>query len=141
MDQENDRFVVPFFRRSELACRCGCDGHPKYTERQMAFLREVSGFRRDVDSPLLVTSYVRCPKNAWWWDGTRHDLEHGDAIDLRSMRLNPVELLRIALRIPMFTGFGINKKKNFLHLDAKPGRFAIWEYTDTSYVVLVRQVL
>lgn len=140
MESSNDPFVVPFFRRSEFVCKCGCGSHPEYTERQMGFLENVSNFRREV-GPLIVTSYVRCPKNAWWWVDSRHTLERADAIDLRSAQLNPLELFRMAIRNLAFTGFGISMEKNFLHLDVDPRRFKIWKYINSSAVSLLRQSL
>jgi hypothetical protein len=140
MDRENE-LVVDHFTRGELACKCGCGALPDFTPPQLHFLQAVSRLRTVMGVPLYVTSYVRCKNSEWWWDGTRHDVRHGDAIDLTSRIYNPMQIFIAAIKMREFTGFGIDMKRNFIHLDAKLGRFAIWKYENKSAVTLLRQSL
>lgn len=123
---ETNPYIVPHFRDSELRCKC-CGARVEYTPRQYSFLTAVSRLRK-VAGPLIVTSYYRCPDHPLTIKrpGSVHTL--GLAIDVRSLELSPTELFFIAKGVDHFTGFGINEEQNFLHVDQKPGRLAIWTY-------------
>ena len=136
MASKTDLYIVPHFRDSELLCK-HCSARVGYNQKQFAFLAAVSRLRKIV-GPLIVTSYYRCPDHPLTIKRPGSAHARGLAIDVRSPKLSPTELFFIAKGVDHFTGFGISEGGNFLHLDHKPGRLAIWIYMAGSPVTLLR---
>lgn len=133
--------VVRYFTRGEIACRC-CGALPPLTRDARLFWEGVSALREASGAPLILTSGYRCPNHpesrARARAGARPSA-HEDllAADLRSSRLTPVALFWIARRFEVFHGFGISAGDNFLHVDARPDRCAIWTYKNKKTITLV----
>ncbi|WP_345199145.1 D-Ala-D-Ala carboxypeptidase family metallohydrolase [Kistimonas scapharcae] len=123
MDRER---LTPHFKRSEIACRCGC-GTCFVTARSLTKLER---FRWIVNCPVIINSACRCPRHNRKVGGaplsrhrsTRH--RPSDAFDVRITRkLTRERIIQAAVRAG-FKGMGI-RYRTFVHLDDRD-RIARW---------------
>ena len=122
-----------YFSDAELSCKCGC-GQNKFDSD---FLRLLNHIRRELGSPLIVTSAYRCPDHPIEKAKTKAGAHTtGKAIDLAVAHQKAHALLTIALDIGI-ERIGVAQKgdlsKRFIHLDVcteKDGFIAptIWSY-------------
>lgn len=123
--------MTPHFKKSELACRCGCGRLPSYV-----FMEKVERLRDRLGFPLVVTSGFRCPEHNNRVSRTGLSGPHttGRAIDLGVSHAHALEVVRMALSMG-FTGIGIKQHGTgrFIHLDDLPNaegqpRPHLWSY-------------
>lgn len=90
--------TIPWFERQEFRCHCGgahCDGFP--TEPDAGLVQLLSDIRRDFDTPVVVSSGVRCPvhnANVGGVANSRH--LSGKAADVMALGISGQTLLRRA---------------------------------------------
>ena len=114
------------FAASEFACQhCGRRGI------RFEFVELLQHLRDAIGQPLKITSGYRCPQHpieAAKPKPGRH--AEGIAADLTGPPL--IEIWRRLPEFPEFTGVGIARHQNFIHLDIRPrvpaGGRVIWAY-------------
>ena len=136
MDSE-DPLVVPHFRRSELACS-HCGDMPQLNTERTQFLWRIVAVRERVASPMIVTSYYRCPSHPLSLERPTSTHVDGIGMDLKSRVLTPTELCFVAMDVGGFHGYGVSEEGGFLHLDRRPGRIALWTYEDGRPITALR---
>jgi uncharacterized protein YcbK (DUF882 family) len=119
--------VSQHFDAAEFSCRCrraDCDAprevHPDLP-RALEVLRERCGGR-----PVGITSGIRC---AFWnakVGGSQGSLHlRGAAADVHVAGMSPVEVRRVAERIPNIGGIGLYD--TWLHIDVRRGGRTTWD--------------
>lgn len=123
------------FRASEFACsHCGRAGIHQWFVEHLQALRDYHG------RPLIVTSGYRCEL---------HHIERrkakpgrhaeGIAADIRIVGVPLLTIWRSLASFPQFTGIGVNRHADFIHLDARPlrplGARVVWAYDKTGQQV------
>jgi len=82
-----------------------------------------------VDRPILVNSAYRCPQHPLTLarPGTMH--AKGKAADIRVRGMTARKLYRQAQKVTAFKGFGVDDRRNYLHVDIRPTiQIALWTY-------------
>lgn len=127
----NSEFLTKHFKKSELACRCGCGMLPA-----LDFMDKVEGLREACGFPMSVTSAARCPTHNSRVSSTGKTGPHttGRAIDLGVRGPQALDVIRHALNLG-FTGIGVSQKggARFIHVDDLPDapgqpRPYVWSY-------------
>lgn len=128
-DKEIAQFIGPYFKRSEIECKCGCGALP--TVLLMGKLREM---RNRICEPIVVTSAMRCPMYNHKIAETGPSGPHttGLAVDIACTGAEAFELISLALEMDV-QGIGVSQKgeHRFIHLDwcAYPlPRPMLWSY-------------
>ena len=131
--QSLDWDLYPNFTAGELQCTCGCGR----ADMDADFMASLQNLRTMLNRPLAITSGYRCEN---------HPIEQakvqagkavgahalGKAVDIRTVSGEAVHTLLVAA-MPIFTGIGINRKANFIHLDTATAadgksRPSVWGY-------------
>lgn len=123
----------PNFQYKELKCKCGNCGSTGQ-EMNVEFMDAIQDLRTEFGKPLVITSAYRCRNHPAERNKSTigaHPL--GVAVDIGIRGADAVELLRLAMKRPIFKGFGISQKgaSRFIHLDSGGGnlpRPMIWSY-------------
>lgn len=111
-----------YFNLSEFECPC-CNT----VMLSSILLQKLTRFRCMIDGPVTINSGYRCPSHNASINGDRNSYHmKGFAADVYVKDAYLEELVGIAKFIG-FTGIGIYSKKNFLHLDVRPGKLKIWK--------------
>ena len=111
--------TVPCFEREEFRCHCGgahCDGFPAEPDRVLVQL--LSDIRRDLDTPMVVSSGVRCQvhnANVGGVSNSRH--LSGKAADVMALGISGATLLRRAQSDPRTRYAYIIDKGPYVHID------------------------
>lgn len=107
---------IEFFSRSEWACQ-----HCGRCEVDETFVMRIDELRRKYGMPLRITSGYRCPEHNAAVSSTGHDGPHttGRAVDLAVSRGDAYQVLKIAMAMGGFSGFGFAQRGSgrFLHID------------------------
>ena len=118
----NNIKLNPFFNLKEFECPC-CNT----VKLSSVLLWKLLRFRCMVDGPVSITSGYRCPSENTKIGGDRNSYHmKGMAADIFVENAYLEELLGLA-KFVGFTGIGVYSKKNFLHLDVRPGKLKIWK--------------
>jgi uncharacterized protein YcbK (DUF882 family) len=123
--------LSPHFSRREFRCRCGCglDAIDPAVVRGLEKLRAlIPGGTRGI----RVTSGCRCPKHnlkVSKSNGGQH--VRCKAADIYVVNMPPLQLYRLACRVPEFDsgGIGLYPQNGFVHVDVRTRR-ARWGYLD-----------
>lgn len=118
------------FTIEEVMCKC-CH---EYIIRSK-LLSAVQNLRDNIDTPIIVTSWYRCPNHNKKIGGEPQSLHmEGKACDLVVPDLGLVELYNQIEAIPWLNdgGIGFYPQKNFIHVDI--GRKKRWGMIDGKYV-------
>lgn len=106
---------VAHFRREEFRCPCGqCGGFPAEPEEKLVRLAE--RVRTAFDTPVLISSGVRCPAHNAAVGGvknSRHLL--GKAMDFRVKNVSGEKLLAYVRTLPVRYAYRIDG--SFVHMD------------------------
>ena len=122
-----------YFKLSEFTCKCGCGQN----KMDPAFLFELDELRHRCGFPFVITSGYRCPSHNAKVSGTGRTGPQttGHAADIAVSHSSAVEVLRQAMNLGKFTGFGVQQKGGgrFIHLDDLPNavgqpRPTAWSY-------------
>lgn len=120
------------FRASEFACsHCGRAGIHQW------FVEHLQALRDYHNRPMVVTSGYRCEL---------HHIERrkakpgrhaeGIAADIRIVGVPLLTIWRSLASFPQFTGIGVNRHADFIHIDARPlrplGARVVWAYDKTG---------
>lgn len=118
----NNIIINDNFRLKEFECPC-C----KTVKLSSDLLKKLARFRHLVNRPVNISSGYRCLAYNTQIKGY-HSSYHmkGMAADIFVMGPSLQSLSDIAKEIG-FTGIIIYLKKNFLHLDVRPGKQKIWK--------------
>ena len=114
----------PFFRASELRCKCGnCDGGAMNN----FFMHRLISLRENLAFPLIITSAYRCPAYNKQISDTEENGPHttGRAIDIQIYGHRAELLIQGAFRYGILGlnhgGLGLHQRgprhKRFVHLD------------------------
>lgn len=118
----NNIVLNPFFNLKEFECPC-CHT----VKLSSVLLWKLLRFRCMVDGPVSITSGYRCPSENTNIGGDRNSYHmKGMAADIFVANADIEELFKLA-KFVGFTGIGVYEKKNFLHLDVRPGKLKIWK--------------
>lgn len=116
--------LTPHFALSELACRCGCQGHlaPEIRSNLQRLSKMLEAVRTAIgDRPISVTSGYRCPKhNAHVGGASQSQHLLGKAADIQVAGMSPGEMQRIAKGVSAVHGIGEHVR--FTHLDIRGHR-------------------
>ena len=111
-----------FFTLKEFECPC-CHT----VKLSSILLCKLLRFRCMVDGPVSITSGYRCPSENTKIGGDQNSYHmKGMAVDIYVANASLDELFSLA-KFVGFTGIGVYSKKNFLHLDVRPGKLKIWK--------------
>jgi uncharacterized protein YcbK (DUF882 family) len=116
-----------FFNLKEFECPC-C--HKVMLSEIL--LEKLFSLRYLITRPILINSGYRCEnynKKVNGSSGSYH--MKGLASDVCVEGMTLLDLYQIALQIN-FTGIGFYEKKNFLHLDVRPGKLIEWNGDDLA---------
>lgn len=117
----NDIRLNDFFNLKEFECPC-CHAVKLSSEA----LQRLTRFRYIVGRPVTITSGYRCQSENTKIGGHPNSYHmQGMAIDIYVKGFYLEELLEVAKEVG-FHGIGIYSKKNFLHLDVRPGELTVW---------------
>ncbi|TFB08044.1 DUF882 domain-containing protein [Candidatus Atribacteria bacterium MT.SAG.1] len=122
MDIINDIKIAEYFSLYEFDCPC-C----RRVMLSPDLLARVAHLRRAINRPIYINSGYRCKKEnrrVGGAPGSYHLL--GMAADIHAGDFLLSELLTYAQEIE-FNGIGFYEKKNFLHLDIRPGPKRFWK--------------
>ena len=112
-----------YFKLEEFECPC-CGK----ADMDDFFLRKIDELRHLCDFPFVITSGFRCKDRNDQVGGSLGS-QHlfGRAADIRMAGLNAMKVLESA-RALGFSGIGIyqNGSSRWIHLDTRPGPFALW---------------
>lgn len=107
------------FSVEELSCRCGC-GEMKMNAD---FMDKAVKLRKFYGKALIVTSGYRCPAHdeqvgTSYHPGSGPHVE-GRALDFSIEGADALSLIKQALQLGLFTGFGLAQKgaDRFMHID------------------------
>jgi len=124
----NGEWLTRNFRREEFLCRhCGKEGVEIELVEALQKLRDQAGV------PIVVTSGYRCPKHPIELAKRKpgyHALGLAADVTAPALAVDPVEavveLYRLASELDLFSGFGIDLQRRFIHLDLRetPRRWA-----------------
>jgi len=118
----NNLPVAEHFKLKEFECPC-C--HTVMLSREL--LKRLSLFRTLVNRPVIINSGYRCPSENTRINGDRNSYHmRGMAVDIYVADFYLETLFTLA-KEALFTGIGFYSKKNFLHLDVRPGKLKIWK--------------
>lgn len=116
----------PYFPAHEIQCKCGCG------EQEMSpdFMHKLIVIRKQLQTPLYITSGYRCPVHNDRVSGTGEGGPHttGRAVDISATGRLKYQIMEAAQAQGM-TRFGIGK--NFIHIDDLESGFSdrvIWSY-------------
>lgn len=118
----NDIKIAEYFSLYEFDCPC-CNTVMLSPD----LLARVNHLRRVINRPIYINSGYRCKKEnrrVGGAPGSYHLL--GMAVDIHAGDFLLSELLIYAQEIE-FNGIGFYEKKNFLHLDIRPGPKRFWK--------------
>ena len=123
------------FRASEFACQhCGRHGIRQWFVEHLQALRDHHG------RPMLINSGYRCelhPVEARKAKPGRHF--EGIAADIRISGVSLLAVWRSLASFPQFTGIGVNRYANYIHLDCRPlrptGARVVWAYNQQGQQV------
>lgn len=114
-----------YFNLKEFECPC-C----KTVMLSPMLLHEITRLRYCLNEPIKINSGYRCPSENTKINGDVNSFHmKGLACDITVENIYLEELFGICKGF-RFTGIGLYTKKNFLHLDVRPGKRKIWK--DTS---------
>lgn len=122
MGKINDIELTEYFSLYEFDCPC-C----RRVMLSPDLLARVAHLRRVINRPIYINSGYRCKKEnrrIGGAPGSYHLL--GMAADIHADDFLLSELLTYAQEIE-FNGIGFYEKKNFLHLDIRPGPKRFWK--------------
>jgi uncharacterized protein YcbK (DUF882 family) len=103
------------FSPRELACRhCGA---VLVDDKLMAGLERL---RALVGRPIFVTSGYRCPQHPETLKRPGSWHARAMAADIRVLGMTARQLYRCARQIDEFGGFGVDDRRNYLHVDVRP---------------------
>jgi len=104
----------------------------KYFNKILFMAEELQVVRNCIGSPIHITSGYRT--RAWnrYVGGTDKNGKisfhvYGMAVDVRVNGMQPYDLAVYVSKLTDFKGFGINIKKNFVHVDLRP-TFMVFKY-------------
>ena len=118
----NNIELNPFFNLKEFECPC-C--HTLIISSVL--LWKLTCLRCLIDKPILINSAYRCPSENTAINGDRNSYHmKGMAVDVWVKDFYLDNLYSVAKQVG-FTGIGFYIKKNFLHLDVRPGKLKIWK--------------
>ncbi len=118
----NDIKIAEYFSLYEFECLC-C----RRVMLSPDLLIRIDHLRRVIDRPAYINSGYRCNEEnhkVGGAPGSYHLL--GMAVDIHVKDYLLSDLLLYAQEIG-FNGIGFYKKKNFLHLDVRPGQKHLWK--------------
>jgi len=122
MDIINDIKIAEYFSLYEFECAC-C----KRVMLSPDLLARLDHLRRVINRPIYINSGYRCKeenRRVGGASGSYHLL--GMAVDIHVKDFLLSDLLTIAQEMG-FNGIGFYEKKNFLHLDIRPGLKHLWK--------------
>jgi len=111
-----------YFFLEEFICPC-C----KTVKLSPLLLQKLTRFRFLVNRPVILNSGYRCPFENTRVNGDLNSYHmKGMAADIYVADIYLDNLFSVAKEVG-FTGIGYYSKKNFLHLDVRPGKQKIWK--------------
>lgn len=117
----NDIRLNDQFNLKEFECPC-CRTLMLSSE----LLQRLTRFRCILGKPVKITSGYRCPSENTKINGDVNSYHmKGMAADIHVPGFYLEELLEVAKEVG-FHGIGIYSKKNYLHLDVRPGELKLW---------------
>jgi len=122
MDIINDIKIAEYFSLYEFECPC-C----RRVMLSPDLLTRVDHLRRVINRPIYINSGYRCPEEnqrVGGVPGSYHLL--GMAVDIQVKDFLLYDLLLYTQEMG-FNGIGFYEKKDFLHLDIRPGSKHFWE--------------
>jgi uncharacterized protein YcbK (DUF882 family) len=122
VDKINDIELTEYFSLYEFECPC-C----KRVMLSSDLFTRLNHLRMAINRPIYINSGYRCPeenKRVGGVAGSYHLL--GMAVDIHVKDLLLYDLLTFAQEID-FNGIGYYEKKDFLHLDMRPGSKRFWK--------------
>lgn len=122
MSAVDDEEITPNFRRSEVACRCGCG----FADIDMLFMHNVQRLREAFGRPMIVLSGCRCKDHNKDVGGSKNSYHlAGRALDIRvDSNSERHKLVRLAAMI--FNGVGVHN--GYVHIDARESIPVMWVY-------------
>jgi len=121
MDIINDIELTEYFSLREFECPC-C----RRVMLSPDLLARLNHLRMVINRPIYINSGYRCPEEnqrVGGVSGSYHLL--GMAVDIHVQDYLLSDLLAFAQEIG-FNGIGYYEKRNFLHLDIRPGQKRVW---------------
>ena len=119
---------MPYFKLSELTCRCGCGLH----DMDYDFMQKIINIRFHYGHPMIVTSAFRCLayNNTMSTNKLGGPHTQGRAMDFSVYGDRALKLLSVALYHGI-TGIGVGQKdpnfnNRFIHFDNLTPR--LWSY-------------
>lgn len=121
-EKKTDWDGIKHFKRDEFKCKCGkyCNGFP--AEPDMKLLTLLEKIREHFDSPVTITSGVRCKThntNCGGASGSQH--LKGTAADIKVKGVSPEKVAAYAETLLSGTG-GIGRYKTFTHVDVRSNK-------------------
>lgn len=117
----NNLRLSKFFNLSEFECPC-CH---KVMISEILY-QKLYRLRLNIDKPIKINSGYRCTAYNIQVDGEEHSYHlQGLAVDISVPGMILLDLYNVAKDLN-FTGIGFYEKKNFLHLDVRPGKLSEW---------------
>ena len=118
----NDIKIAEYFSLYEFECPC-C----KRFMLSPDLLARLDHLRRVIDRPIYINSGYRCKEENQKVEGAPGSYHlRGMAADIQVKDYILSDLLTIAQEIG-FNGIGYYEKKDFLHLDVRPGQKHLWK--------------
>lgn len=112
-----------YFSLKEIQCHCGCGLYAPHE----GFLMRLDAFRRELNRPIIPTSFCRCKKHNKAVGGSPMS-KHltGEAIDIMCHTVEKRgELVELAIKHG-FKGIGLGD--DLVHIDNRGGPLFIWLY-------------
>lgn len=122
MKNINDIKIAEYFSLSEFECPC-C----RRVMLSPDLLARLDHLRMVINRPIYINSGYRCPEENRRVGGVSDSYHlRGMAADIHIRDFLLSDLILYAKELG-FNGIGIYYKKNFLHLDVRPGPKHIWK--------------
>lgn len=100
----------------------------KLLNKIILMAEELQVVRDYIGSPIIITSGYRTPAWNKRVGGVKNSYHtQGIAIDIRVNGMQPYDLAVYVSKLTEFKGFGINIKKNFVHIDLRD-KFMVFKY-------------
>ena len=118
----NDIELTEYFSLYEFECPC-C----RRVMLSPDLLARLNHLRMIINKPIYINSGYRCKEENHKVGGVTGSYHlKGMAVDIHVDDFSIFDLLLYAQEID-FTGIGFYEKKNFLHLDIRPGEKRVWK--------------
>lgn len=104
------------FTRDEFRCACGCG----FDAIDPKLVEALETLRRAVRVPIHILSGCRClAHNRAVGGATASQHLSGTAADITVPGVPIRQVCQMAMRIPAFTGFGLDEQRHMLHVDVR----------------------